>query len=142
MIATEYLLLFQGTPTPPAPVRRRSLRDIALRDRQTIVSDPMGVAEDVLYFTSETDDGTPVRGVWLESPNDARNPYGVGVEANVSRAWLDIALTAAPTLQRSHFFVRVSTGERWNIDQKELFTGFGWHLTLDKPDEALGRGAL
>lgn len=108
-----------------------TLRDLAAQDRVNMLADPMGMGEDVRYRPVSGDSVT-IKGVWLESPNDARQDFGIGVQAMFSGATLDVAAADVPGLTRAARFMRVATGVEWEIDEMDLTTGVGWHLRLKR----------
>jgi hypothetical protein len=116
-----------------------SLREYAASTRSDHLADPMGTAEDIVYITAAGFE-TPGRGVWLEYPSDIRDGQGIGVEAGVSRAYVDISEALAPLLTRADSFRRVKTGVTWTIEQIDNLAGVGYHVTLSQPGEGNLRG--
>lgn len=116
-----------------------TLRDIAAADRSAILADRMGVGEAVVYLPVGGAI-TPIRGLWLEYPDDQRATHGVGVEARFSGATLDIKFSDAPALSRADRFQRVSTGATWEVEQIDVVTGVGYHIHLKQAGEALAKG--
>ncbi len=116
-----------------------SLRDIAARDRAADNANPMGVAEPITY-QPESGDPVSIRAVWNEFPNDARQPYGIGVQSEFSGALLVVADADVPGLTRAATFVRVATGEAWTVDQMDLCTGVGWTIHLKQAGDDSPKG--
>ncbi len=117
-----------------------SLRTIAAADRRRMNADPMGPAEAVVY-QSATGDAVTIRAVWEEFPNEARAPYGIGVQAQVSGAVVHVAEADVPGLTGKATFRRVATNELWEIGEgMELTTGTGWRIPLKRAAPASPRG--
>lgn len=108
-----------------------NLREVAAADRIRMNADPMGAAEAVTY-QPEAAEAVQIRGVWVEFPNDDRQPYGIGVQSQFSGATLDVAAADVPGLTRGATFTRVATGATWSIDEMDLTTGVGWRIRLKR----------
>ena len=116
-----------------------SLRDVAAMDRISDNANPMGVAEAVTYLP-EAGDPVAIRGVWLEFPNDDRQPFGIGVQSEFSGAVLEVAAADVPDLTRAATFTRAATGEVWTVDEMDMCAGVGWRIRLKRAGDASPKG--
>jgi hypothetical protein len=116
-----------------------SLRAIAAADRARMNADPMGPAEPIVYQPEEGDAVT-IRGVWLEFPNDERQPIGISVQSEFSGATFDVSAADVPGLTRRATFTRPATGEAWVVDELPHVTGVGYHLRLKRAGDSSPKG--
>jgi hypothetical protein len=114
-----------------------SLRDLAATDRAAILTDPMGLAEDVVIIASDGTE-TLARGVWIDAPSDARALDGVGAIGGTSAASCTIGNAVAIT--RANRLRRVATGATWRIEHVATTAGVGYRCTLSLPDDTSLRG--
>ena len=116
-----------------------SLRTVAAMDRASDNANDMGVAEAITYQPA-AGEATTIRGVWMESPNDLRDTFGIGAQAQFSGASFDVALADVPNLSRADRFTRTATSVTWEIDEMKLTAGVGWHIKLKRATSTMPKG--